>query len=37
MEKLEKILLIGPGDSLEMLDPNLLKTTPSLYFGSSFN
>jgi hypothetical protein len=37
MGKIEKILLIGPGDSLKTLDPNSLKTTPSLYFGSSFN
>lgn len=37
MEKIEKILLIGPGTSLDILDSNLLKSTPSLYFGSSFN
>ena len=37
MGKIEKILLIGPGNSLETLDPNLLKITQSLYFGSSFN
>jgi len=36
MEKIKKILLIGPGASLDTLDPNLLKTTSSLYFGSSF-
>jgi hypothetical protein len=36
MERIKKILLIGPGDSLETLDPNLLKTTTSLCFGSSF-
>lgn len=33
----ENILLIGPGFSLEELDPNILKSTPSLYFGSSFH
>jgi|TARA_R110001592_G_scaffold20933_2_gene84959 hypothetical protein len=33
---MKKILLIGPGDSLETLNPNLLNSTPSLYFGSSF-
>ena len=34
---MEQILLIGPGTSIETLDPHLLKTIPSLYFGSNFS
>tara|TARA_R100001509_G_scaffold29477_1_gene15699 strand:+ start:3071 stop:3889 length:819 start_codon:yes stop_codon:yes gene_type:complete len=34
---MKRLLLIGPGDSLETLNSNLLKSTPSLYFGSSFH
>jgi len=33
MDNIKEILLIGPGNSLETLDPNLIKTTPTLYFG----
>ena len=37
MSNLRKILLIGPGASLETLDPHTIKTTQTLYFGSSFH
>ena len=33
---MKQILLIGPGTSIETLNPHLLKTIPSLYFGSNF-